>query len=227
MKNILFLINTILLSLKRNRKLRNIDGPIKVNLGCGLTVTKGWINIDGSLNSLVSRLPEAFIRLIYRYTGANQSFDVGEYVNIVSNNDFIHHDLRDGLPFGSNTLSHVYSSHFIEHLNRDEATNLLGDAYDALVSGGKIRISVPDLEYAISLYPDNKKDMMEKYFFINDKANTFSNHKYMYDFDSMSTMLSRIGFRDIVRGDFAEGDFPNVDLLDNRCKDSLFVEAIK
>ena len=226
-KKILFFINTLFLSFKKNREIKDNASPIKVNLGCGLTVTEGWTNIDGSLNSLVSKFPRAVIRLIYRYTGANQSFDVNEYVDIVSNNRFIHHDLREGLPLASETVSHVYSSHFLEHLDKGQAETLLGDAYSALIGGGRIRISVPDLEYAIGLYPNNKADMMEKYFFINDKSNSFSNHKYMYDFDSMSEILKRLGFKDIVRGGFAKGSFPNVERLDNRCQDSLFIEAIK
>lgn len=226
-KKLLFLINTLFLASKRNREIGRNTDPIKVNLGCGLTVTEGWTNIDGSLNSLVSKLPPVLIRLIYRYTGANQSFTVDEYVDIVSNNEFIHHDLRQGLPLATESVSHVYSSHFIEHLDKDQAETLLGDAYDSLIGGGRIRISVPDLEYAIGLYPQNKKDMMEKYFFINDKSNSFSNHKYMYDFDSMSEILKRLGFKNITRGGFAKGDFPNVEHLDNRCQDSLFIEAIK
>ena len=226
-KRLLFLINSAFLALKKNRTLRDINGPVKVNLGCGLTVTQGWVNIDGSLNSLVSKLPEVFIRFIYNYTGANQSFDRDEYVGIVSGNRFIHHDLRSGLPLPEKTVSHVYTSHFLEHLNKEEAHKLLNDSYKALVDGGKIRISIPDLEYAISLYPDKKTEMMEKYFFINDKANPFSNHKYMYDYESMAAILRNIGFKHVERGGFASGDFPNVELLDNRCKDSLFIEATK
>ena len=43
---------------------RQVDIPsnireVRVNLGCGLAVEKGWINIDGSLNALVSSMPSS------------------------------------------------------------------------------------------------------------------------------------------------------------------------
>ena len=30
------------------------DGPVKINLECGLRVAQGWLNIDGSLNAMVA-----------------------------------------------------------------------------------------------------------------------------------------------------------------------------
>lgn len=49
----------------------------------------------------------------------------------------------------------------------------------------------------------------------------------MYDFNSLSNMLYEIGFQKVVKGEFCKGDFPDIDSLDNRAKDSLFVEATK
>jgi hypothetical protein len=46
----------------------------KINLGCGLAVTTGWVNIDGSLNALVSTLPRPLHRLAYRMTGDNRYY---------------------------------------------------------------------------------------------------------------------------------------------------------
>lgn len=49
----------------------------------------------------------------------------------------------------------------------------------------------------------------------------------MYDFDSLSQLLNESGFNKIERGEYCKGSFPDVNLLDNRMKDSLIVQAIK
>jgi len=225
-EKILFWLNSLILRIKRNRQVK-LKELAKINLGCGMTVQNGWCNVDGSLNSLVSKFPNFVIKVVYNLTGARKTFSVGEYVDILANHDFVHHDLRFGVPFPKESVSHIYTSHFLEHLLPDQAKLLLQDSYKVLQPGGVMRISIPDLEYAISLYPDDKEAMLEKYFFINDTANSFSNHKYMYDFDSLSELLSEIGFEKVERGEYAKGDFPDVELLDNRMKDSLIIQAYK
>lgn len=51
----------ILGKIKRNRKVIPPpdvrDGLVKINLGCGLRVASGWLNIDGSLNALIASWP--------------------------------------------------------------------------------------------------------------------------------------------------------------------------
>jgi predicted SAM-dependent methyltransferase len=226
MGRIFFLFNNLILRIKRGRTVQ-LKGLSKINIGCGMTVQCGWCNVDGSLNSLVSKFPKFAIKIIYNLTGARKTFSVDEYVNILYNNDFVHHDLRYGLPFTKESASHIYTSHFLEHLLPEQAKLLLRSSYNSLQPGGVMRISVPDLEYAIGLYPEDKSSMLDKYFFINDITNSFSNHKYMYDFESMSKLLHEVGFNKVERGEYAKGDFPDVQLLDNRMKDSLIVQAVK
>ena len=47
--------------LRRNRKVYppkdERDGLVKINLGCGLRVAQGWLNIDGSLNAMFASWP--------------------------------------------------------------------------------------------------------------------------------------------------------------------------
>lgn len=199
-----------------------------LNLGCGLAVTKGWINIDGSLNALVASMPAAVHRLMYRLTGAKAYYSEAEYCRLLDEHVFIHHDLAAGIPFRDGVADYIFSSHFFEHLYQKEAAHLLQDCYRVLKEGALLRISIPDLEYAISLYTNgNKEQMLKNYFFVEDVDSTYSRHKYMYDFEMLSELLSEIGFREITRRKFQEGDFPDVSLLDNRPKDSLFVEARK
>ncbi len=204
------------------------DGCIKINLGCGLAVTKGWINIDASLNALLANWPRAAYKLLYRFSGANQYYSLEQYCVLLGNHEFIHHDLSHSIPLKDQTVDFIYSSHFLEHLFKNDAERLLIDCYRVLKSDGVIRVSIPDLDYAISLYAQGEKDkMLANYFFVEDRGSFLSSHKYMYDFDSLKSLLEKIGFTQIERCAYQEGKTPDIDVLDNRPEDSLIAEAVK
>jgi len=199
---------------------------VKINLGCGLAVAEGWINIDGSLNALIANLPGTIHRLAYRLTGANRYYSEQEYCRLLGNHFFIHHDLAYGIPLADGSTDFVYSSHFLEHLFRKDAENLIRESYRVLKPGGVVRIAVPDLEYALSLYSAGKKEeMLTQYFFVDDDESHYARHKFMYDFAMLKEILEKLGFCEIRRCGFQEGSTPNLDVLDNRVEDSLFVEA--
>lgn len=204
------------------------DGLVKVNLGCGLAVAKGWINVDASLNALVASWPRAAHRLLYRLSGANRYYSLEQYCDLLENHVFIHHDLSHSIPLKDQTADFVYSSHFLEHLFKRDAERLLTDCHRALKLGGILRISVPDLAYAVSLYVTGEKEkMLADYFFVEDKESFLARHKYMYDFELLKALLEKIGFSQVARCAYQEGRTPDIKLLDNRPEDSLFVEAIK
>jgi len=225
--------NRVLGRVKSGRKISVQDvlkksNDVRLNLGCGLAVTKGWINIDGSLNSLVASMPSALHALMYRLTGANRYYSKSEYCGLLGGHIFVHHDLAYGMPLHDSVADYIYSSHFFEHLYRDDAKNLLVECYRVLKQGGTLRISVPDLEYALELYSLGKKqEMLQNYFFVEDGESHYARHKYMYDFEMLSSLLEEIGFCDIQRCKFQTGGVPDIDILDNRPDESLFIEAKK
>lgn len=201
---------------------------VKVNLGCGLAVTDGWVNIDGSLNALVSTLPQMFHRLAYRMTGASRYYSEDEYCRLLRDHYFIHHDLAHNIPIADGVADFVYSSHFLEHLFRKDGENLLRESFRVLKPGGTVRVVVPDLAYALSLYAAGEKDrMLSDNFFVEDDDSYYARHKYMYDFDMLSDVLARVGFHDIRRCEFRKGRTPDLGNLDNRPDESLFVEATR
>lgn len=212
---------------------RQIDVPkgvddVRVNLGCALSVVEGWVNIDGSLNALIASMPSAVHAVMYGLTGSNQYYTKDEYCSLLSENIFIHHDLSYGIPLKDDVADYIYSSHFLEHLYRDDARHLLNESYRVLKKGGVVRISIPDLEYAIKLYSLGKKDQtLQNYFFVESDDSYYARHKYMYDFEMLSEILKDIGFNDIKRCDYQQGETPDIDILDNRKDESLFVEARK
>jgi predicted SAM-dependent methyltransferase len=202
--------------------------PVKVNIGCGLAVAPGWINVDGSFNALVATWPRPLHRLVYRFSGTRRYYSEAEFCRLLGDHRFIHHDLSYGLPFADGTLDFVYSSHFIEHLFRKDARFLFKEMYRALKPGGMIRISIPDLAYAISLYQSGRKEkMLSSYFFVEDDDSYYARHKYMYDFDMLTAVLKEVGFQDLQHRQFQEGAFPDLTVLDVYPEDSLFVEGKK
>lgn len=199
-----------------------------VNLGCGLTVSPGWINVDASLNALLAGSPILVSKLLYKLSGSNRYYSEYEYCTLLKNNRFIFHDLARSLPFKKNSIDFFYSSHFIEHLFLEDAKKLLKSCHESLKDGGVIRIAVPDLAYAIEQYHQGKKrQMLENYFFVNDLHSYLARHKYMYDFNLLEEELSNIGFKKITQCNFREGRVPGLEDLDNRPEETLFVEATK
>ncbi len=204
------------------------DSIVKVNLGCGLAVAPGWINIDGSLNALVATLPAWIHKIAYRLTGAKNYYSEKEYLCLLRNNRFVHHDLSYGLPISDSSVDILYSSHFIEHLFRNDAINLLKESFRVLKPKGILRVSVPDLEYAISLYSNGEKEkMLSAYFFVDDDDSYYARHKYMYDYSMISGILKNVGFKDVYRCDYQQGQALDLNFLDNRPDESLFVEAVR
>lgn len=201
---------------------------IRLNLGCGLAVAKGWINIDGSLNAMVASWPEFVHKILYRFSGSNRYYTEAEYCRLLSGHDFLHHDLAYGIPFADNTVDFVYSSHFLEHLFSKDALLLLKESYRVLKPGGTVRTCVPDLQYAVSLYTSGKKEkMLRDYFFVEDLESSMARHKYMYDFELLEAALKDAGFGRITRLEFRKGSTPDLEVLDNRPDETLFVEARK
>ncbi len=204
------------------------DGLVKVNLGCGLAVTEGWLNVDASLNALVASWPRAAHKLLYRLSGANRYYSLQQYCELLENHVFIHHDLAHSLPLQDQTADFIYSSHFLEHLFKQDALRLLKECHRTLKIGGVVRICVPDLAYAVSQYVAGEKiKMLENYFFVEDKDSFLARHKYMYDFELLKQALESVGFSEIVRCDYRTGKTPDIEKLDNREEETLFIEAVK
>ncbi len=223
---------TVLGAIRTNRKVipktTIADGRVCVNLGCGLAVSPGWINVDASLNALFGGAPEAILGVLYRASGANRYYSHDEYCGLLKSHSFIFHDLARSLPFHDSSVDVFYSSHFFEHLFPNDASRLLRETYAALKPGGVIRIAVPDLAYAVTLYgAGQKRKMLEDYFFVNDLSSYLARHKYMYDFELLESALRDAGFANIHQCAYREGRTPDLERLDNRPEDTLFVEATR
>jgi predicted SAM-dependent methyltransferase len=212
--------------LRRGRRIKlRADGCVKVNLGAGLDVAAGWLNIDGSLNALIAAAPAWLHPLAYRLSGARQFYAEEAYCEILRDNTFLHHNLIYGIPLPDQSVHFVYSSHLLEHLDRSTGRQLLEECWRILRPGGVARFGVPDLEVAWELYVHGDKERMLHDFFFVTGATGLSQHRYAYDFELLSRALLEAGFVDVHRVHFGEGAVPDLESLDNRQDYTLFVEA--
>lgn len=213
----------------RQRQVLNtlkLPTPLRVNLGCGLEVAPGWVNIDASFNSLIANCPSWFQRHAYRISGAKAYYSETDYLKTLNSSHFYQHDLKYGIPIQDASVDVIFSCHFLEHLRLPIARKLLRESYRVLKVGGIVRIVVPDLDYAVSLLNSGeRRRSLESYFFVDHDECDFSRHKYMYDYVLLADELAKAGFGQIEKKTFREGVCPDLDILDNRPEESLFVEA--
>jgi len=217
----------------------------KVNLGSGTTCLADWINIDNSFNARLAKYPWLRYWLFKIGILPKKYYEIPWSMCIKST---LVRDVRKKLPFDNNSVNFIYSSHLIEHLRKDEAEKLLRDCLRVLKSGGVIRLSVPDLEFMARNYLKERQDAW------NNRQNDWlpsekfldmlhmsaertrpgciskiflSNHKWMYDELSLTVLLDSCGFINVRKKSYKMGEVPDIDLLDNRSEESLYMEAQK
>lgn len=212
---------------KRKQILTPEISPVKINLGSGLMVAEDWINIDGSPNALFAGWPKPALKAIYRTSGSNKVYSQHDYIAILKNHQFVFHDLHFNIPLASGTVDFIYTSHMLEHFCREDARRLLQEALRVLKNNGLLRICVPDLKYAISQYTMGEKEKALTYFFAPSRSGQYAQHRYMYDFELLKELLSGVGFKEILQRGYKSGHIPDVEKLDNRPEETLYVEASK
>lgn len=150
----------------------------KLHVGCGNNFIIGWLNTD--------YLPRRIN--VYRL------------------------DITKRMPFKKNTFDLIYSEHLIEHVNLNSAAYFLSECFRVLKPGGKIRICTPDINFLFSLFM-NKNELSRNYvdWFIDENRNSHLNnniyvinmffsswgHKFIYDANSLKSILLDSGFKDI------------------------------
>lgn len=213
----------------RNRKIKPNGKINKANLGSGFLVTKDWINVDGNINVLFRNFPIFILKIIYRITGTKKWMTQDEYLKTLKSNIFVHHKFQYGMPFIDNSLDYIYTSNFIEHLFKTEAEYLFKEIYRCLKPGGVLRITVPDFQIGVDLFQKGEKQQaIEKFFFVTDSyTDFFSIHKYLYDFEMLRDTLTQFGYKNINKCEYKQGKTPDIDYLDTKPNESLFVEAEK
>lgn len=218
----------------------------KLNLGCGIHVCRlpGWENIDNSWNARLSRY--GWLRRGLHRIGLLAEI----YYRVPWPRDIRVLDVTRGLPYASESIEVIYTSHMLEHLSREQGGGVVREAYRVLRAGGILRVVVPDLEQAVENYVERKKKGGEgeeppgDVFVRSLKLTRLSprrvlgmplpvrlgvGHRWMYDFGSLRRLLEEAGFQEIERRDYLESALAEIGELDiaERAEGSLYVEARK
>ena len=218
----------ILTWLRKSQRITPPPGLVKVNLGSGLYVAPGWVNVDGSLKTALANWPRPLLGLLYPLL-SNSAHSLEEFIELLRGNIFVMHNLEYGVPLPTESADFIFTSHVIHHLYKDQAHRLLTDAWRVLKPHGTIRITIPDLEYIIALYlRGQRKEAIEGYFFYPAESRSeLSVRHYQYDFILLKELLESVGFIEVRRCSCHQGDTPDIDKLDRLSSETLFVEATK
>jgi Methyltransferase domain len=183
-----------------------------VQYGCGVSCPHLWVNFDASPRLWLQRLP--IVGLAFQRGPVVFPKNV-RYGNIVK-----------GLPVSDGSADGVFASHILEHLSLEDCRIALRNTFRMLKSGGTFRLVVPDLASLVRFYlarvergdPESCHWLMRVMDLGLERRQrglksliiaTFGNgkHCWMWDAQSLSTELERIGFVEIRRWEF--GDSPD------------------
>lgn len=130
--------------------------------------------------------------------------------------------------FTPGSIEEIYMSHVLEHFSFIEAENLLIQLHEKLDHRGLIRISVPSFDSMVRIYLDNKKDLSSisgPLFGGQDYEYNF--HKSVYNKNSLTALLKKCGFKNIVEWNTWEdfgvnlGDWSNAKIKTKITKRSI------
>ena len=162
----------------------------------------------------------------------------------------IYLDAGKPFPFPESSFNFVFSEHLFEHLNYQQATNMLKESYRVLKPEGVFRIATPDLQFLIRLYQEPDQPIHQQYIeysakqgnippssvFVINRFHTAWGHQIIYDYDTLAALLTESGFKDIVRCEMSKSSHPelcdveghfHVMPYDFACLETMILEAKK
>lgn len=128
--------------------------------------------------------------------------------------------LLDGskpFPLGDATFDFIFSEHQIEHMSRTDAVSMVRECFRVLCPGGRMRIATPDFASIIELYNDPLTEperhyvdwVMKRFWpdarsgnprcYVINKMFTAHGHRFIYDQETLTAMLTDAGFVGLVR----------------------------
>jgi predicted SAM-dependent methyltransferase len=202
-----------------------------VHYGCGHTAPPSWINFDASPTLRFEKIP--FLGKIIQKNEKRFPKNI-KYGDIVK-----------GLPIPQESCDAIYCAHVLEHLSYQDCLRAVKNTFSHLKVNGIFRLVVPDLKCLASWYLKNTNKSAANDFIMSTglglkerKKGIFgaivsafgnSRHQWMYDEQSLSTILLDAGFRNVRNVGFGETEnkaFMDVEEI-NRFEGSFGLEAKK
>jgi SAM-dependent methyltransferase len=146
-------------------------------------------------------------------------------------------DVRTGLPVPDGYFDYAVSIHGLQDLAYLDVVPALRELRRVLRPGGVLRLALPDLDRAIEAYLCGDA----RYFYIPDdevrspgaklvvQAIWYGSTRTPFTWDLIRELCAKVGYAHVVRCAFREtrSPYPGIVELDNRERESLFVEAVR
>jgi predicted SAM-dependent methyltransferase len=146
-------------------------------------------------------------------------------------------DIRQGLGLPDGSIDYAVSVHALQEIPYDDLGPVLGELRRVLTPGGVLRLVLPDLIKGVRAYARGDRG----YFLVPDEDARslgsklivqmlwYGYSRLIFTEDFIEEQLVKAGFRQVVRCAYREtaSRFSEIVSLDNRERESLFVEATK
>lgn len=217
-----------------------MTSKIRINLGCGMTPTEGWLNLDNSPSLRLSKFP--FLAEFLHRVGVLDGNQF-EFAGYCRSGRVRFADGTRRLPVADRAADVVYASHVVDLLDRTQVRLFLAEAHRALRPGGILRIVVPDLGKLAAEYRrhEDADRFMSSLMVCAPRARTVSQrirlltvgdrmHKWAYDQRSLAKLLVECGFADPVALEPGQTRIEDPGALDLRAQSEhrpLYMEAVR
>ncbi len=212
---------------------------LRVNVGCGMTPTRGWRNFDNSFSLRLAR-HGALASLAGRL--GLVSGEQRQFIDFCRRERIEWADATTRIPLPDGSVEVLYSSHMLEHLDRQDAVHFLREARRVLMPGGTLRVSVPDVGRHVARYLEtgDADELIDRMHTcvprprsalgrLREAAIGPRHHQWMYDGRSLVRLLQAEGFLDPVALPPGQTTIASPEPLDlrERADESVYVEALK
>lgn len=140
------------------------------------------------------------------HIGGKQAAPGWEILNAVPAPEVDHvGDARDLSQFADATFGEIYASHVVEHFDyKFELAQALREWHRVLVPGGRVLISVPDIDVLARLFADRAGCTMEERFLLmrmmfGGHADAYDHHQVGFNDEFLAWFLGATGFRGMRR----------------------------
>lgn len=132
-------------------------------------------------------------------------------------------DLTRPLPIDSNSMSVVYTEHFIEHIEHRHAQQLLRECHRVLKPGGVLRLSTPNLAVLLEQYRAGRLDFWADMLWepaspahlLNEGLSLWG-HRFVFDAAELESVLKAAGFSRIEHRDWHQSPLATLAQLECR-----------
>lgn len=221
--------------------------PRKLHLGCGSHRPGGWVNVDGSWNARLVKIP--FLRKILGFFHLVPE----ELLRIQWDPHVFICDVRKPLPFTEGSAEIIYASHLLDCLHLFETKRLLKECFRVLRPGGVLRVVVEDIRPILQEYLDGhpRAHLSEELarlrpadrlmarllcespeaprggflYKLYRRVTDFQTRKWAYDADSLKSHLKEAGFGDVSEKKFLDSQIPKIEEVEK--SHGVCVEGIR